>query len=113
VGKEEVGNPKVKFTVGREELLDDMEPLWQRLIQHLLQSSTVFKKYYASIIFEERKKELRKKTANGEMHISIALDEETGEKVGYCIKSVNDEKTVKSSQSSWLSLIGDLESEAA
>jgi diamine N-acetyltransferase len=93
LGKTNVDNPKMKFNVGGEELLDHIKPLWQGLTQHMLDSSTIFKKYYASITFEKRKNALLKKTTNGEMHITIALDEATGEKVGYCISSVDDEKT--------------------
>jgi diamine N-acetyltransferase len=92
LGKTNVDN-SMKFNVGGEELLDAVEPLWQGLIQHMLNSSTIFKKYFTSITFEKRKNALLKKTANGEMRITIALDEATGEKVRYCISSVDDEKT--------------------
>jgi diamine N-acetyltransferase len=83
----------VMYVTGTSELLDSVEPLWHGLIEHMQKSSTVFQAFYASITFEKRKQALLKKTKNGEIHIAIAYAKVTEEKVGYCISSINDEKT--------------------
>jgi ribosomal protein S18 acetylase RimI-like enzyme len=43
--------------------------------------------------FQKRKADLLKKAGLGEMHVEIAVDEVSGQNVGYCISSITPEKT--------------------
>jgi diamine N-acetyltransferase len=52
-----------------------------------------FKEYYCGMSFEKRKADLLKKAARGEMRVVLAVDEESGRKVAYCVSSLNEEKT--------------------
>ncbi len=43
--------------------------------------------------FEKRKADLLKKAASGKMRVDLAFDEVSGRNVGYCVSSINQEKT--------------------
>ena len=43
--------------------------------------------------FEKRKASLLKKAVNGELRVDIAVDVMTGQNVGYCVSSIDEEKT--------------------
>jgi ribosomal protein S18 acetylase RimI-like enzyme len=52
-----------------------------------------FKEYYCGMSLEKRKTNLLKKAARGEMRVDLAVDEAAGQKVAYCVSSLNEEKT--------------------
>ena len=52
-----------------------------------------FKQYYLDMTFQKRKADLLKKAGLGEMHVEIAVDQGRRQNVGYCVSSVNLEKT--------------------
>jgi ribosomal protein S18 acetylase RimI-like enzyme len=81
---------KTSIISGDESMLDSIAPLWMLLNQHLLQMSKGFKQDYQDMTFEKRKAALLKKAQNGKMRIDIAID--NGQKVGYCVSSINDSK---------------------
>jgi diamine N-acetyltransferase len=58
-----------------------------------MERSPCFKSYYAAMTFPKRKAMFLQKAARGEMRVDIALDEETRQHVGYCISSLDAEKT--------------------
>jgi diamine N-acetyltransferase len=82
----------VKFLHGDEALLDQIRVLWEALNSHHLELSTNFKQHYQDMTFEKRKADLLKKTAAGKMRVDLAVDEVTGQNVGYCVSSLNQEK---------------------
>ncbi len=57
---------KTQFISGNEALLDMIAPLWEQLIQHHLERTTVFRFYYESLTFAKRKAVLLKKARRGE-----------------------------------------------
>jgi diamine N-acetyltransferase len=83
----------IKYFQGEENILDDVQDLWQALNQHLCQCSTYFKSHYMRMTFEKRKNKLLSKTQNNKLHVDIAVDEDTGQRIGYLISSINQEKT--------------------
>ncbi len=87
-----VNKRSVKFIYGNEALLDQIRVLWEALNTHHLSLSTNFKQHYLEMTFEKRKADLLKKAAAGKMRVELAIDEVTGQKVGYCVSSLNQEK---------------------
>ncbi len=79
----------VKFINGNEALLDEIKVLWEDLNRHHLDLSTNFKQHYLDMTFEKRKADLLKKAAAGKMRVDFAVDEVTGQNVGYCVSSLN------------------------
>jgi ribosomal protein S18 acetylase RimI-like enzyme len=86
------GKPKIKYTHGGKEVLDEIQPLWETLNQYHCQRSVFFKEYYLSMTFEKRKADLLKKYLGGELRVELAVDEELGQPVGYVVSSVNSQK---------------------
>jgi diamine N-acetyltransferase len=82
----------VRFVEGDEGLLDQIEALWVALNMHHLCLSPNFKPYYQGMTFEKRKVALLKKAALGKMRVDLAIDEEYGRTVGYCVSSITQEK---------------------
>lgn len=68
--------------------LDQIEPLWTKLIEHIRARSVYFGKWFESRAFEQRKSELLRKASAGKLHIDLAVD--GGAYVGYCVSSVCD-----------------------
>jgi ribosomal protein S18 acetylase RimI-like enzyme len=82
---------KTQFISGNEALLDMIAPLWEQLIQHHLERTTVFRFYYESLTFAKRKAVLLKKARRGELHVELATD--TAEQlVGYIVSTFNKEE---------------------
>jgi diamine N-acetyltransferase len=83
---------KIKFTTSDQTSLDQIKPLWEGLNRLMGGRSTYFKQHFAVMTWARRKADLLKKAACGSMHIDFAIDEKTGETVGYLVSSVNSEK---------------------
>jgi len=86
-------NHKIQYVEGDEALLDQIKPLWEALNRHHFGLSENFKQYYVDMTFPKRKAELLKKAALGKMRITLAFDAASGQNVGYCVSSINQEKT--------------------
>jgi diamine N-acetyltransferase len=88
-----VNNQKIRYNHGDDALLEQIKYLWEELNQHHYQCSPNFKDHYKQMTFEKRKFDLLKKSASGEMRVDLAVDEASGCIVGYCVSSINTEKT--------------------
>jgi ribosomal protein S18 acetylase RimI-like enzyme len=84
---------KIKYIHGDESIIDEIRLMWQTLNEYHCRCSTNFTHHYCNMTFEKRKADLKKKAAGGAMRIDIAVDEATGNGVGYIVSSVNPEKT--------------------
>ena len=84
---------KINYFHGDETLLDQIKPLWEALNEHHRQYSSDFKEHYCRMTFEKRKADLLKKAALGKMRIDLAADKAAGQNVGYCVSSLDSEKT--------------------
>lgn len=87
------GKLVIKYLQGDEKLIDEIENLWVALNQHHMEKSVHFKHHYQQMSFGKRKATLLKKAKNGKMHVDLAVDESTNQKVGYIVSSINEEKT--------------------
>jgi len=84
--------PKIKYVCGNEASLDSIRLLWQSLNQTHLDLSPYFKQDYVEMNFEKRKASLLKKAARAKLRVDIAVDVMTGQNVGYCVSSIDEEK---------------------
>jgi diamine N-acetyltransferase len=84
---------KISFVSGGQSRLDDTRELWAQLNLHHKERSPCFKSYYAAMTYPKRKAMLLAKAARGEMRVEVAVDTETNQRVGYCISSLDAEKT--------------------
>jgi diamine N-acetyltransferase len=85
--------PKINYIHGGKDMLDEIKLLWEALNEHHRQHSPNFKEHYCEMTFEKRKSDLLKKLARNKMRVDLAVDEATGQNVGYCVSSLNKEKT--------------------
>jgi len=90
--KNSARRPKIKYIHSDEGILDEIKVLWEALNEHHLQLSANFKQYYCSMTFEKRKADLLKKAIGGKMRVDLAVDEASGQNVGYCVSSLDGEK---------------------
>jgi diamine N-acetyltransferase len=81
--------PKIRYICGDEKTLEDTAVLWAKLNEHHLYVSKDFKQYYQQMTFHKRKAVLLEKAKDGKLRVDIALDNVSGQKVGYCVSSVN------------------------
>ena len=83
----------ITYISGDECLLDKIQPLWEQLNKHHLKLSPNFKQYYRDMTFQKRKAQLLKKVVEGQIRVDLAVDEASNQTVGYCVTSLNKEKS--------------------
>lgn len=84
---------KIKYVYGNEVLLDQIKVLWEALNSYHLGLSMNFRQHYQDMTFERRKADLLKKAASGKIRVDLAFDEDSSRNVGYCVSSINQERT--------------------
>ncbi|NLG84512.1 MAG: GNAT family N-acetyltransferase [Firmicutes bacterium] len=82
---------QIEIIHGGEELLDRIEPLWERLRDHHRARAGRFAAWFARHTFARRRDELRRKSLGGALLVEIARDPATGRDVGYCVSSLDAE----------------------
>jgi diamine N-acetyltransferase len=85
--------PKIRYIQGNQALLDEIQTLWEKLNQHHLQRSPNFKQYYCNMTYQKRKAQLTKRAEDGQLYVDLAVDEASNQTVGYCVCSLNGEKS--------------------
>ena len=76
----------IKYISGGIELLDEIQPLWEKLNQHHEKISPHFSHEFRDYGFSARKARLLQKYADGHLRIDIAQSQEY--KVGYIISAM-------------------------
>lgn len=79
-----------EFINGSKELLNLVQPLWEKLNKHHEINSNYFSDKFKNLKFEVRKNNLVK-DSNLEIKIDLIKDMEKGLYVGYCISTINKE----------------------
>lgn len=79
----------ITYVSGQDELLDAVEPLWRKLVEHHKVRSEHFRHEFETIDFDIRKRMLEDKAKNGTVWVEIAEDRVTRKPVGYCISSID------------------------
>ncbi len=82
----------IRYVGGDQTLLDQIQLLWEGLNQIMCQRSTHFKEHFAAMTFARRKADLLEKAAVGLMHVDLAVDQTSGQNVGYLVSSLNRKK---------------------
>ena len=83
----------IVYKLGQGEMLDAIEELWVKLNRHHHDNSPYFKHEYEIFTFAIRKKMLVDKLIEGSIHIDLAVDDNSGQSVAYCVSTVNDDKS--------------------
>ncbi len=78
----------IKYISGSIELLDEIQPMWEKLNQHHEEISPHFSHEFREYGFSKRKARLLQKYADGHLRIDIA--QSLGHQVGYIISAVTD-----------------------
>ena len=84
---------KIKYVHGDQNMLDQIRLLWEDLNRCMCECATYFKQHFLGMTFQKRKAELLENAACGLLHVDLAVDEATGEAVGYLVSSFNSKKT--------------------
>ena len=83
---------KIKYLHGDQTLLSQIKPLWEQLNQYHCDRSEHYKEHYKAMTFEKRCKGLLEKAVGGQLRVDLAVDEATGQGIGYIISTLNAEK---------------------
>ena len=78
----------IEYIQGEKELLDLVQPLWEKLNKYHETNSTFFLNKYESFTFEVRKNKFLKEEISS-INIDLVKDQEKDLYVGYCISTVN------------------------
>ena len=76
----------IKFISGGAELLDEIQPLWEKLNQHHEEISSHFPEDFRVYKFAERKANLLKKYTDGQLRVDLA--QSLGQTAGYLVGAV-------------------------
>ena len=89
----------IEYTSGAEELLDVIEPLWEKLRVHHLERTRNYAWHYQAQTFTKRKAALlhkiQQKIKNGKLKVDLVHDQEDGTLVAYCITSINGDNVAE------------------
>ncbi|MCY6354387.1 GNAT family N-acetyltransferase [Clostridium sp. ZS2-4] len=67
-----------------------IKPLWEQLNSIHLDKSVYFKNKYEKFTFKKRIDSIYEKAQNGVIKLDILLDKDTGNYIGYCLSSIED-----------------------
>ena len=70
--------------------IEIIKPLWEQLNSIHLDKSIYFKKKFKNHTFDKRMESIYKKAQKGIMKLDILLDNDTGNYIGYCLSSIED-----------------------
>lgn len=76
---------------GGKELLDAVQPLWEKLNNHHKNLSTYFSYKFERFTFEKRKQKFLK--PDRDVNINLILDKDINTYIGYCICTIDKEKS--------------------
>lgn len=68
-----------------------IKPLWEQLNSIHFEKSVYFKSKYESFTFEKRLESIYRKAQDGIIKVDLLLDHNTGNYIGYCVSSIEDE----------------------
>jgi ribosomal protein S18 acetylase RimI-like enzyme len=83
----------IEYIQGGIELIDEIGILWEKLNIHHLNKSVDFKERYKNFTFDKRKEGMLKKAINAQFHIILVKDDDSGRTIGYCVSSIEENKT--------------------
>lgn len=84
---------QIELVEGGAELLDRIEPLWNKLNALHVEKSTYFRETFSNTSFSQRKQAFQVKSLAGKLLVILAKIQDE-EAVGYCVCSLNDAHSV-------------------
>ena len=81
--------PAIVITESGPERFDDIRPLWEQLNDHHIETSSHFSADFEQLSFEDRKKGLEAKAAQGKLRLFFAKSND--QIVGQCVASIMPE----------------------
>jgi diamine N-acetyltransferase len=81
---------QIEYKTIRNEDIDKICILWEKLRNHHMKNSTYFKKRFSEMSFTRRKSDLLGKVVTGKLHIDIAERLPERILVGYCVSSLKE-----------------------
>jgi ribosomal protein S18 acetylase RimI-like enzyme len=69
--------------------IDRLAPLWEKLREHHRVRSKHFTRRYNEVTWMKRKASLLEKAETGLLRLDIAMNQETGAIIGYCISTIS------------------------
>lgn len=82
----------IEYIIGSKELLNFVDPLWEKLNSHHLEKSINFKEKFKKFNFKMRKEVIDKKEEST-FFIILAKDNDLDKYIGYCMASVSQNNT--------------------
>ena len=79
----------IEYTSGSIELLNIIQPLWEKLNQYHEQISPYFKEDFHANTFELRKSKLSRRYGHGQLRVDLAYQNDN--LVGYCISGIDQD----------------------
>lgn len=79
----------ISYIIGKEEFLNDVKPLWEKLNNHHKSKTLFFHSKFENFTFEKRMEALLKDDIK--INIVLARNEESKMNIGYCIATKNNE----------------------
>lgn len=79
----------ISYIIGKEELLDEVKPLWEKLNNYHKSKTLYFHNKFESFTFEKRMEDLLKDDIK--INIIVARNEANKINIGYCIATINNE----------------------
>jgi ribosomal protein S18 acetylase RimI-like enzyme len=84
---------ELTYEAGGRELLDEVAPLWNKLLDHHLQLATHFAAEIAQINFEMRRGTFLEKAEEGDLRVDVVRAGPAGTIVGYCVTTIDRKRT--------------------
>lgn len=78
----------VEYISGKEELLDRVGPMWERLNEQHAGLQKDFPEYYKARTYERRRKEFMEHSKGGKLFVDIAINKGNGHDLGYCVATM-------------------------
>ncbi|MDD5338232.1 MAG: GNAT family N-acetyltransferase [Dehalococcoidales bacterium] len=79
----------IKYVEKDKSQLDIVHPLWEKIKEHHRARSIHFKEQFDATTWEIRKKQILDKADGGALLVHLAMNNDTGNFIGYCVTSID------------------------
>ena len=80
------------YEEGNEELLDAIQPLWEKLNEEHRQLSKHFSDVFLNNNFDKRKRGLLELAKTAQIRVDLVKDSTSNQYIGYCVSTVDQQK---------------------
>jgi len=79
----------IKYVEKDKSQLDIVHSLWEKIKEHHRARSIHFKEQFDTTTWETRRKQILDKADGGDLLVHLAMDNDTGNFIGYCVTSID------------------------